>query len=128
MLGLMTLNITWTLHLFLTSCYLVCFFKLSTFLRNCFLFWDHWNGDVMPTLDTTLLCSSREGFGSGLCVRIGLRSFVNWVSSFPSRVQYFSEGKIRQCCVRVHLSNSETNSELLIAYSFGRESIAGPLL
>ena len=28
-------------------------------LQNCFLCWDRWNGDVRPTLDAALLCSSR---------------------------------------------------------------------
>ena len=34
---------------------------LSAFLWNCFLCWDRWNGDVTPTLDAALLCSSRAG-------------------------------------------------------------------
>ena len=28
---------------------------LSAFLQNCFLCWDRWNSDVMPTLDAALL-------------------------------------------------------------------------
>ena len=48
-------------------------FLLSAFLRNCFLCWDHWNGDVMPILDAALLCSSRAdtdlGHESGLVWR-----------------------------------------------------------
>ena len=39
-------------------------FFLSPF-RNCFLYWDLWNGDVMPTLDEALLCSSRAGADLG---------------------------------------------------------------
>ena len=39
----------------------LCFILLSAFLRNCFLCWDRWSGDVMPTIDTALLCSSRAG-------------------------------------------------------------------
>ena len=42
-------------------------FLLSAFLRNCFLCWDCWNGDVMPTLDVALLYSSRAGSDLG-CV------------------------------------------------------------
>ena len=42
----------------------------SAFLRNFFLCWDCWNGDMMPTLDRALLCSSRAssdlGHESGL--------------------------------------------------------------
>ena len=41
----------------------LCFF--STLLRNCFLCEDRWNGDVMPTLDVALLCSSRVGSDLG---------------------------------------------------------------
>ena len=41
------------------------FFQLSTFLRNFFLCWDRWNGDVTPTLDAALLCSSRAGADLG---------------------------------------------------------------
>ena len=42
---------------------------LSAFLHNCFLCWDRWNSDVMPTLDAALLSSkvgSDLGQGSGL--------------------------------------------------------------
>ena len=64
------------------------FFKLSYFLQNCFLCWDCCNGDVRPTLD------------AARCVALGwvliwvvcpdwLRSFVNWVSSFPEHLCYF---------------------------------------
>ena len=42
-------------------------FLFSAFLRNCFLCCDHWNGDMMPTLGTALLCSSRVGSDLG-CV------------------------------------------------------------
>ena len=42
------------------------FFLLSAFLRNCFLCWDRWNGDVTPTLDAALLCCSRAGSDLGL--------------------------------------------------------------
>ena len=35
---------------------------LSAFFRNCFLCWDRWNGDLMPTLKAALLCSSRAGY------------------------------------------------------------------
>ena len=48
--------------------YLICdylSFLLSAFLGNCFLCWDRWNGDVMPTLDAALLCSSRAGLDPG---------------------------------------------------------------
>ena len=38
---------------------------LSSFLRNSFLCWDRWNGDVTPTLDAALLCSSRAGSDLG---------------------------------------------------------------
>ena len=38
---------------------------------------------LTPTLDADLLCSSRAGFDLG-CTSDWLRSFVNWVSSFPS--------------------------------------------
>ena len=40
---------------------LLYIFLLSAFLQNCFLCWDRWNNDVTPTLDATLLCSSRAG-------------------------------------------------------------------
>ena len=33
--------------------------------RNCFLCQDCWNGDVMPTFDAALLCSSRAGADLG---------------------------------------------------------------
>ena len=42
---------------------------------------------MTPTLDTALLYSSRAGSDLGR-TSDGLRSFVNWVSSFPSRVQW----------------------------------------
>ena len=44
-----------------------CFFifLLYAFLRNCFLCWDLWNGDVMPTLDAALLSSMRAGSDLG---------------------------------------------------------------
>ena len=32
---------------------------------NCFLCWDRWNGDLMPTLDAALLCRSRAGSNLG---------------------------------------------------------------
>ena len=55
-----------TLELPLTCIHFVYFFLLlSAFLRNCFLCWDHWNGDVMPTLDAALLGSSRVGSDLG---------------------------------------------------------------
>ena len=38
---------------------------LSTFLWNCFLCQDRWNGDVMPILDGALLCSSWAGSDLG---------------------------------------------------------------
>ena len=38
-------------------------FFLSAFLQNCFLCWDRWNRDVMPTLDTTLLSSGAVTLG-----------------------------------------------------------------
>ena len=41
------------------------FYLLSAFLRNWFLCWDRWNGDVMPTLDAAPLCSSRAGSDLG---------------------------------------------------------------
>ena len=40
-------------------------FLLSALLRNCFLCWDRWNGDMMPTLDAAQLCSSRVGSDLG---------------------------------------------------------------
>ena len=43
----------------------ICIFLWSPFLRNCFLCWDHWNGDVTPTLDVALLCGSRAGYDLG---------------------------------------------------------------
>ena len=39
---------------------------LSALLRNCFLCWDHGNGDVPPTFGAALLCSSRAGSDLGL--------------------------------------------------------------
>ena len=42
-------------------------FFLSAFFRNFFLCWDRWNGDVTPTLDGTLMWSSRAGSDLG-CV------------------------------------------------------------
>ena len=39
---------------------------LSAFLWNCFLCWDHGNGDMPPTLDMALLCSSKAGSDLGL--------------------------------------------------------------
>ena len=48
---------------------------------------------MMPTLDAALLCSSRVGSDLGLTSDRFLRSFVNWVSSFPSRAQCFSEAR-----------------------------------
>ena len=44
--------------------YRICF--LSDLFRNCFLRWDHGNGDVPPTLDAALQCSSRAGSDLGL--------------------------------------------------------------
>ena len=41
------------------------FLLLTAFLQNCFLCWDRWNGDVRPTLDMALLCSSRAGSDLG---------------------------------------------------------------
>ena len=38
---------------------------LTALLRNCLLCWDCWNGDVTPTLDSALLCSSRAGSDLG---------------------------------------------------------------
>ena len=38
---------------------------LSAFLRNWFLCWNHWNGDVTPTLEAALLCSYRAGSDLG---------------------------------------------------------------
>ena len=43
----------------------VIFFFISALLRNCFPCWHHWNGDMMPTLDAALLCSSRVGSDLG---------------------------------------------------------------
>ena len=45
------------------------FFK-SVLLRICFLCWDRGNGDVPPTLDADVLCSSRAGSGLGLESRL----------------------------------------------------------
>ena len=70
-------------------------FLLSTFLWNCFLCWDRWNGDLPPTLDTALLCISRAGTDLGHESGLVLWSFVNWVSSFPSRAQCFTEGETK---------------------------------
>ena len=36
------------------------FFFLSALLQNCFLCWNRQNGDVTPTLDAAMLCSSRQ--------------------------------------------------------------------
>ena len=55
-----------------------------------FLCYDRWNGDVMPL---HLLRPCYVALGQ---VLIGLRNFVNWVSSFPSRAQCFSEGEIKR--------------------------------
>ena len=44
---------------------LLIVFLWSALLRNCFLCWDGWKVDVMPTLDAALLCSSRAGFDLG---------------------------------------------------------------
>ena len=41
------------------------FLFFFAFLQNCFLCWDRWNGDVTPTLDMALLCSSRAGTDLG---------------------------------------------------------------
>ena len=42
----------------------------SAFLQNCFLCWDSWNGDMMPTLDAALLCSSKTGSDLGCVFRL----------------------------------------------------------
>ena len=47
---------------------------------------------MTPTLDSAMLFSSRAGADLGRASD-GLRSFVNWVSSFPSRAQCFSEAR-----------------------------------
>ena len=47
------------------SCFVAGMVFFSAFLQNCFLCWNHLNGDVMPTLDMALLCSSREGSDLG---------------------------------------------------------------
>ena len=44
---------------------LIFYFLLSPFLQNCFLWWDLRNGDMTPTLDAALLCSSRAGSDLG---------------------------------------------------------------
>ena len=38
---------------------------LSALLWNCYQCWDRWNGDVTPTLDVALLCSSNVGSDLG---------------------------------------------------------------
>ena len=57
---------------------------LSTLFRNCFLCWDHWNGDVPPTPNAALLCSSRAvsdlGLESGLVEELRQLGFL-----FPRR-------------------------------------------
>ena len=47
---------------------------------------------MTPTLDSALLISSRAGADLGR-TSDRLRSFVNWVSSFPSRAQCFSKAR-----------------------------------
>ena len=47
---------------------------------------------MTPTLDTAHLCSSRAGSDLGR-TSDWLRSFVNWVSSFPSRASMFLQGE-----------------------------------
>ena len=42
------------------------YYFFSNLLQNCFLCWDHGNGDVTPKLDAALLCSSRVGSDLGL--------------------------------------------------------------
>ena len=52
--------LTWDMLRILTCPYFNLLF-LSAFLRNCFLCWDRWNGDMIPTLNVALLCRSRVG-------------------------------------------------------------------
>ena len=52
-------------------------FLWSAFLRNGFLCWDCWNGDVMPTLDAALLYSFRAGADLGHESGLVLRSFIH---------------------------------------------------
>ena len=56
---------------------LIIIIFLSPFLRNCFLCWDHWNSDVMPTLDAGLLCSSRAGSDLGSESGLVFRSYIS---------------------------------------------------
>ena len=51
-------------------------FFLSALLRSCFLCWDRWNGEVTPTNDAALLCSSRVGFD------LGRESGLDWRVQF----------------------------------------------
>ena len=64
-------------------------FYFISFLRNCFLCWDHWNDDVTTSLDAALLCSSRAGSFlacvSGLTMRELLVKHFELESSLESK-------------------------------------------
>ena len=60
----------------------VQFFFLFALLRDCSLCWDRWNGIVTPTLDASLLSSSRAGADLG---------------RFPSTHNYHWKLACRQC-------------------------------
>ena len=69
-------------------------FLWSAFLQNYFLCWDCWNGDMMPTLDAALLCSSRAG--SDLGRESGIIEPLLYISAtYLGRVILHSNGKKR---------------------------------
>ena len=65
------------------------FFKLSAFHRNCFLCQDRWKGDMIPSLDAALLCSSRAGSD------LGRESRLVWGAIFPKLLDTIKTMKLR---------------------------------
>ena len=70
------------------------FFFVFILLWDCSLCWDHWNGTWR--LHLTRHCTLGQ-VQFWVEHGIGLRSFVNWVSSFPSRAQCFSKASEGGC-------------------------------
>ena len=64
----------------------------SSLLRNCFLCWDRWNGEV--TFDAALLCSSRAG--SDLVRESGLGWRALSIGFLHSQVEVDAFPKVRQ--------------------------------
>ena len=69
---------------------IIIFFLLSIFLQNCFLCRDCWNGDVMPTLDAALLCSSRAGSDLGRESGLVWGALNHHSAIYPTPLQYWN--------------------------------------